>query len=160
MFEFDAIDFQRVAASAVGALVLTAASVMAAAGPARAAELQPVSVAEWQADVSQKIDRQVRRFDGMATGVATVRIAFDANGKVAATSLQKSTGSVMLDNAALNTARKIDYPVLPAQARSKPVLMKVYFGGEPKTVDQARRDAAARALALDANANMNIRPGA
>lgn len=42
MFKFDAIDFQRIATAAVGALVLTTACVGAAIGPARAAETSPV----------------------------------------------------------------------------------------------------------------------
>jgi hypothetical protein len=37
MFKFDKSDFQRFMVAAVGALTLTAASVVAAAGPARAA---------------------------------------------------------------------------------------------------------------------------
>lgn len=41
MFNFDKIDFQRIATSAVGALVLAAACVGAAVGPARAVETAP-----------------------------------------------------------------------------------------------------------------------
>ena len=41
MFNFDPIDFQRIATAAVGALVLTAACVGAAVGPARAIETSP-----------------------------------------------------------------------------------------------------------------------
>ena len=41
MFNFDPIDFQRIATAAAGALVLTAACVGAAVGPARAIETSP-----------------------------------------------------------------------------------------------------------------------
>ena len=42
MVKFDAIDMQRFAVSALGALALTAVSVVAAASPARAAAVQTV----------------------------------------------------------------------------------------------------------------------
>ena len=42
MVKFDAIDMQRFAVSAPGALALTAVSVVAAASPARAAAVQTV----------------------------------------------------------------------------------------------------------------------
>lgn len=42
MFKFDKSDFQRVAAAAVGALVLSTTMVVSAVGPARAIETTPV----------------------------------------------------------------------------------------------------------------------
>ncbi|MFW2830281.1 energy transducer TonB [Sphingomonas sp. ID0503] len=162
MFNFDVIDFQRVAASTVGALVVSTACLAAAVAPARAAELKPVSVAEWQANVSHKIDGTVRSFnvDPEKKGVATLRLSFDKSGELADAKLATSTGNRELDRVALRTARAIAYPALPATAQGKPVLMKVFFGSEPSVVEKASRDAAAQALAMDANANMNIRPGA
>jgi hypothetical protein len=46
MFTFDRTDFQRIGVAAVGALILTATSVAAAVGPARAVETSPVSYAQ------------------------------------------------------------------------------------------------------------------
>ncbi len=44
MFKFDKSDFQRVAAAAVGALILSTTMVVSAVGPARAIETSPVAV--------------------------------------------------------------------------------------------------------------------
>jgi len=44
MFKFDKSDLQRVAASAVCALVLSTTMVVSAVGPARAIEMSPVAV--------------------------------------------------------------------------------------------------------------------
>lgn len=43
MFAFDKSDLQRFAVSSVGALILSTACVVGAIGPARAAELAPLS---------------------------------------------------------------------------------------------------------------------
>ena len=42
MFNFDKSDFQRVAAAAVGAFILSTTMVLSAVGPARAIETTPV----------------------------------------------------------------------------------------------------------------------
>lgn len=43
MFKFDKSDFQRVAAAAVGALILSTTMVVSAVGPARAIETTPLA---------------------------------------------------------------------------------------------------------------------
>jgi TonB family protein len=158
MFKFDAVDLQRVATASVGALVLTTACLAAAVAPARAAELSPASVSAWQTSVNQQIDRSLASQDVRSArqGVATVRVSFDASGELAGAAIAKSAGDARLDDAALRTARGIDYPVLPAHIRNKPVLMKVYFGKSEKTVDAARKQAKARALALDTNSDIQV----
>lgn len=46
MFRFDAIDFQRIAVSSIGALVLSVACIVGAVGPARAADGRMVIAVE------------------------------------------------------------------------------------------------------------------
>lgn len=55
MFAFDKSDLQRFAVSSVGALLLSAACVVAAVGPARAAEVAPHAAAVERAPVQATI---------------------------------------------------------------------------------------------------------
>ncbi|HMI20318.1 MAG TPA: hypothetical protein VK533_12300, partial [Sphingomonas sp.] len=91
MFNFDKSDFQRFAVSAVGALALTAASVVAAVGPAKAASYNaPLTVQDWQASVENRLDtiyEATTVYQPQHLAVATVAVRFTADGDYAGAAL-------------------------------------------------------------------------
>ncbi len=147
MLTFDKTDFQRFAVSAVGALAQTAASVVAAVAPAKAASYNaPLTVQDWQAHVE-------RRIEGISEGgtvyqpdhvaVATVAVRFTADGDYAGTVVAKSSGDRLVDGRALRIARAIRYPAMPEGFRGNPatVRMTLYFGEGAMEAEQADRQA-------------------
>lgn len=133
MFNFDRTDFQRVAVSAMGALIVSTACITAAVGPARAAAPAAANISVWQRQVERRIDAtllDVAPDQPGASTVATVRLAFDAEGDFDGAKLVGSTGSALQDAEALRTATRIAYPALPAtmQGKRQAVTMKIGFG--------------------------------
>lgn len=144
MFNFDKSDVQRIAVSSIGALVMAATSVLAAAGPAKAASLNaPLTVADWQGAVQ-------RQFDGVSDPVANaiggtrkviLAARFTADGDYAGASVTRSSGNAALDSRAIRIANHLVYPALPAGYRGQPqtVTMKLFFGGDAAALERARR---------------------
>ena len=147
MFNFDKSDFQRFTVSAFGALALTAASVVAAVAPAKAAAYNsPLTVQDWQSRVERRI-KNVREpmmvYQPWHVAVATVAVRFTADGDYAGTAVTKSSGERLIDNRALSIARAIRYPALPEGFRGNPatVRMTLYFGDGAEEAEQAARKA-------------------
>jgi len=140
MFNFDKIDTQRLVVSGIGAVAMTLASLTIAAGPVNAATVQaatvnaPVTLADWQGQVGQKLDRiddlssitQDRR-----ARQVTLQAAFDANGDYAGAQVLQSSGNRAIDRHAVRIANTVSYPALPAGYRGKPqtVAVKLFFEG-------------------------------
>lgn len=150
MFHFDTIDFHRIAVSSAGALLLSAACVVGAVGPARAAEPNaPLTISDWQQDVNEQIDNNLRvpaNFDSKLAAT-TVSVVLNANGEFGGASVAKSSGHSAVDREAIRVARTIDYPTLPSGLRGKPqtVTMQVYIGTSADGIDRrAERLAATR----------------
>jgi TonB family protein len=140
MFMFDTSDLQRIAVSSLGAIAVSAICIGAAVGPAKAATA-PLSVSEWQSKVEHKIDdlRDLHPAAVPAKPVkAEVAIRFTADGDFAAAQLLRSTGNATLDARAVEVARRIDYPALPAGLRGQTVRMDLHFANIGSEV---RRDA-------------------
>ena len=150
MFNFDKSDFQRLTVSAFGALALTAASVVAAAGPAKAASYNaPLTVQDWQASVESRLGSIMEltsAYEPQDLAVATVAVRFTADGDYAGAVLAKPSGDNLIDHRALNVARGLHYPALPAGYRGKPatVRMTLYFGETAAEAECADRKAARR----------------
>jgi TonB family protein len=148
------IDFsRRIAIHAIGAALLAGAVVT----PALAGERVPRTLAEWRADVNQQIDAKLDiPAGGLRQGdhaVATVLVSLDADGRVTGVALGRPTGDAGVDEAALRTARAVDYPPLPVGLRGTPrtIAMMLYFG-EPASDSAAMRqigEAAALAAAAE-----------
>jgi TonB family protein len=147
MVTFDKSDFQRFAVSAVGALALTAASVVAAVGPAKAASYNaPLTVQDWQSRVERRIEgiREAGTvYQPQHVAVATIAVRFTADGDYAGTAVAKSSGDRLVDSRALSVARGIRYPALPEGYRGNPatVRMTLYFGDGAAEAEQADRQA-------------------
>ena len=73
-----------------------------------------------------------------ATGVATVAVRIDADGKVLSTGIAGSTGHAMLDRQALRTAKSVTYP---KGSRARTVAVVLTFG-------KVSKPAAAQSAAL------------
>ncbi|PTQ07380.1 hypothetical protein CLG96_17695 [Sphingomonas oleivorans] len=154
MIKFDATDFQRIAVSSVGALLLSATCVVAAVAPARAATPKaPADITEWQAQVERQIDQTLRTpVDENVAGryaAATVDVSLAADGSVTGSRIAKSSGSRGLDREALRTARAVNYPALPGSLAGKPrtVAMKIFFGRSQQAVAPALKTASDAAVA-------------
>jgi hypothetical protein len=147
MFNFDKSDFQRFTVSAFGALALTAASVVAAVGPAKAASYNaPLTVQDWQASVENRLGsilEATTAYQPQDLAVAMVAVRFTADGDYAGATLAKSSGDNLVDHRALNVARGVHYPALPAGYSGKPatVRMILYFGNGAEEAEQAARKA-------------------
>lgn len=134
MFTFDTTDVQRLALSAIGAVVLTATCVGAAVAPARAATPVVASADAWQAAVERQIDSRSDdfslRMDSGQRREAVVAVRFTADGDYAGADIARSSGNAALDRHALKVASKLDYPLLPQTMRGKPqtVAMRLFFG--------------------------------
>lgn len=152
MFNFDTTDFQRIAVSSTGALLLSAACVLGAVSPVRAAEVNaPLTVSDWQADVGRQIDAELRTpatFRGNSA-ITTVAIRLDAGGALASAKVAQSSGSGAIDREAIRVANRIAYPALPAGLRGEPqtVMMQVYFGTAAGTDTAAHQQRAMERLA-------------
>lgn len=134
MFVFERTDVQRIAVSAVGALLLSAACVGAAVSPVHAATPNaPATIDDWQAVVEKQIDAKLRMPEGafltrdVLKSQVAVRVGSD--GDVAGIDLAHSSGSRTLDREALRVARAIAYPALPEGLRDRPqtITMNVRF---------------------------------
>lgn len=149
MFHFDTIDFQRIAVSSAGALLLSAACVVAAVNPVRAAEPNaPLTISDWQQNVNRQIDKNLRvptNFDRKLAATA-VSVVLDADGEFDGASVAQSSGSSAVDREAVRVAGAIDYPALPAGLRGRPqqVTMQVYIGTDANEVQGANQRLAAR----------------
>lgn len=125
MFAIDTTDIQRVAISSLGAIILSAACVMSAVGPARAADGNaPLTTGDWQAQVERSIDQTLRVPDGAlrnrSHAATTVAVNFDADGRYAGATIARSSRDASVDREALRVAKSIAYPVLPSGLRGKP----------------------------------------
>jgi len=143
----DKTDIQRIAVSAAGAVVLTAASVFAAAAPVRAeAPLAPQTVSAWQ----QKVERQLSGAENAQVLKATdervrkvlVEAHFTTDGDYAGAQIAQSSGAAVVDRQALRMVDAVDYPQLPEGFRGQPqrVTVRLYFGDAEKVAEAARRD--------------------
>jgi len=143
----DKTDIQRIAVSAAGAVVLTAASVFAAAAPVRAEAPHAVqTVADWQ----QSVERQLHGAESAAVLKATdervrkvvVAARFTADGDYAGSEIAQSSGATVVDRQALRVADTVDYPQLPEGFRGQPqlVTVRLYFGDADKVAEAAKRD--------------------
>ena len=144
MFGFEKSDFQRFAVSSVGAVAVSSAFLLAAAGPAKAARpADPVSTAEWQKQVERQINDSnddLKVLDG-STKVHNVTLAarFTADGDYAGAAVAKSSGNTQLDRKAVQIAARVKYPVLPVGYRGQPqtVTMRLFFGNDAAQVAKA-----------------------
>src|SRR3982751_1690875 len=113
MFTFDGKDLQRFAVSAVGAVAISAAFLVAAAGPAKAERPAPANAAEWQKQVERQINastEDLKVLDG-STKVHNVPLAarFPADGDYAGAAVARSSGIAKLDRQAVQIATKVAY---------------------------------------------------
>ena len=131
MFTLDRTDAQRIAVSAMGALVLSATCVFGAVAPARAAA--PQTAPAWAAQVQDRV-ANVRmddaRFAPRTIRTADVALRFAADGSFAGASLARSSGSAMLDAQAVKVASRLAYPPMPAAMRgaARTVRLQLAFG--------------------------------
>lgn len=152
MFTLDASDRQRIAVSSIGALILSAAALVAT-GPARAETPNaPLTVGDWQQVVEQRIDDAMAVPAGLGRGVAitTVTVRFNGQGDYAGAAIRRSSGNRSVDRAALRIADGIDYPALPHGLRGKPqtVAMQLYFARTGSQAETARQTAKAQMAAV------------
>jgi TonB family protein len=155
MFNFTNTDLQRFAVSAAGAIALSAVCVGAAVAPAKAAPA-PLTVAEWQQTVADRIDTmpKPRTMPEPSTLTqAAVTAHFNDEGEFAGATLARSSGNRAVDRSALRVAGRIAYPTLPAGLRGTPqdVRMNIYFGSPTTASDYAAlRDREAGAMQIAA----------
>jgi hypothetical protein len=81
MITFDKSDLQRLAISGVGALALSAACLVAAVGPARAATVAPAATVNWKLQAAGSV-REVAAGDQRSAD--TIRIARGKGVEIAA----------------------------------------------------------------------------
>jgi TonB family protein len=151
---FSTSDIQRMAVSAIGALLVSTSFIVATVAPAKAAEPNaPLTIADWQGDVGRQIDARMQMpahaLDRRDHAVARVDARFDADGALTGVTLNSSSGVAVLDQASLRTARQIAYPPLPAGLRGKPqtVTLVLYYGTAATDYDAARQRSQVEALA-------------
>lgn len=129
MTTFDKYDVQRIAISAIGAITLSSACVLAAVAPAKAEA--PATLAAWQGQVEQRVARanDMSGAPGALTR-ADVALRFTAEGDFAGARLARSSGSRPIDARAVQVASRVAYPQLPAMMRgsARDVTLRVYFG--------------------------------
>ncbi len=155
MTNFDKIDLQRFAVSALGAVTLSIASMLAAAGPVKAATTEtPITVADWQNVMEQRIAsfrERGRILQPSQLRSSDVTVRFTSDGDYAGAAIARSSGDRNVDDRALNVARNLKYTALPAGMRGAPanVRMTLYFG--------AGADAAAEYDLLQDRRHQNVR---
>jgi len=132
MFTLPQSEFQRIAVSAIGAVLLTATCVIGAAAPVRAASLE--SLPAWTAAVQSRVaavpasaDQRLRPATLRSADVA---LRFTADGRYAGASLARSSGDGAIDAEAVKVANRVRYPRLPESVRGhdQEVALKLYFG--------------------------------
>lgn len=156
MFNFDTSDIQRIAVSSIGAIALSAACVIAAAGPVKAATPNaPLTVADWQQQVERKIDGAQERDGPSKLAQAVVAVRFTADGDFAGAGIARSSGDRSIDRRAVRIAQHVSYPALPVGLRGTPrmVEMHLYFGKAANDVDYAAMQDQAAKLARIAKAD-------
>lgn len=144
MITFDKSDLQRFAISSVGAVAVSAAFLLAAAGPARAATpVAAPTASAWQNQVQRKIEtgsHDMRVLDGVGQ-VKNVTLAahFTADGDYAGAEIAKSSGMTQLDRRAVQIINHVAYPALPVAYRgqAQTVTMRLYFGNDAQKVADA-----------------------
>ena len=146
MINFDKIDIQRITVSAIGALTLSAASIFSAVGPVKAATMHaPVTADAWQTIVERQLDNgaanSVSHKSDRKVHMVKLALEFTADGDFARAAVARSSGNKMIDASALDVARHVAYPVLPAAMRGQPqtIAMNLYYGRSFDAVDQATR---------------------
>ena len=126
---------KRIAISSIGALALSATCVLAAVGPARAANA-PLTTGDWQQVVSRQIGSET---DSAAALVRPGKVAetvlalhFTPEGDYAGASVARSSGNAGIDRHAVAIAGGVRYPALPAGYRgaAQTVAMRLVFGDE------------------------------
>ena len=151
MFAFDKKDFQRFAVSTIGAITLSAACVVAAVGPVRAGVPTPFTVSDWQSNVEKQIDARMRGTTAVlpnwAANDAVVSVRFTADGDYAGATLAQSSGVGLYDDHALNIARHVAYPALPAGVRgtAQTVEMRLSYGDAPEAFRRTAKPQLAKA---------------
>ena len=145
MVKIDRTDVERVAVSSVAALAVSAACMFAALAPAKAAaEARPMSAATWQHRVENRLDNVHERSNvAQPTGsvaVSQVAVQLSPDGKIIDAAIARSSGDRAIDRRAVNVARALRYPAMPAGFRtgSTMVRMTLYFG--PDAAGQLARD--------------------
>ena len=143
----DKTDIQRIAISSIGAVALTAASVFAAAAPARAATPNaPATVTDWQKGVERQLDSTqdaavLNSTDNRVRKVV-MTARFTADGDYAGAQIAQSSGQTAIDRQALRVTNAVKYPPLPAGYRGQPqqVTVRLYFGDAHAAARAAKRD--------------------
>lgn len=145
MFGFDRHEIQRLTVSALGALMVSTACVVATVSPVKAAEPVAQSARSWQTEVEQRIDHELKtpRIGSVGVRVAVVAMRFDEAGNFASASIRKSSGIAAVDQEALRVANKLSYPALPTylQGRPQTVAMQFHFGDRENEVLQSTKQA-------------------
>jgi TonB family protein len=144
----DKTDIQRIAISSIGAVALTAASIFAAAAPARAATPNaPATVAEWQQGVERQLgsvaeDAAVLSSTGGKVRKVVMTARFTADGDYAGAQIAQSSGRPVIDRQALRVTNAVDYPPLPSGYRGieQQVTVRLYFGDTRAAALAAKRD--------------------
>lgn len=154
MSAIETSDIQRFAVSSIGALLLSAACVVGAVSPAKAAEANaPLTVGDWQAVVEQRIDHTLRiperALDKRDHAVTTVNVSFDRQGDFTGAGVAQSSGIRSIDAEALRVARTLAYPALPEGLRGRPqtIAMQLYFGQAGDGASYAKQETRAKAMA-------------
>ena len=155
MITFDKADMQRFLVSAIGAVAVSATCVLAAVGPAKAADRAPLSVAAWQDNVGNRIGNAPEGdlvYEPERLAVSTVAVRFTAEGDFAGIRLAKSSGDNLVDRRALNIARTIRYPAMPEGFRGHPtqVSMTIYFGPEAEATVAREKKKVSQSIQLAA----------
>jgi TonB family protein len=151
---FDHTNFKRILTATAGAALFSVTCIAGAVAPAKAADVAPITVADWQKNVDRQIDSTLQMPAGAISdgrAIASVAVQFDEHGGFDGASIAQSSGNAALDAEALRTARAIHYPVLPSGLRGRPqtVSMKLLFA-QPADGNYAREQAAADQLVADA----------
>lgn len=143
MFKFDKSDLQRIAVSSIGAAALSATCILGVSSPAHAA--RPRSVDDWRGLVERQLDGSevTTGLRGNDVRQAVLAIHCDAAGRCGDAELARSSGDALIDKTALQTARGIDYPALPAAYAGRPttVSVRLFYGASAHAVETARAHA-------------------
>ena len=117
--------FRTVATAFAAATIYTGLLLTVSTSPARAA-------APADRDFVRNVETQIARTEwapSTKTGVATIAVRLDAEGKVSSATVAGSTGHAALDREALNTARSVAYP---KTGRARTVAVVLTYGDAKK----------------------------
>ena len=78
---------------------------MQAAATPKRAKLQSLK-ASWGAEIAANIERRKRPISGRETGTAVIRLSVATNGTLQSARITRSSGSPVIDNAALATVQR------------------------------------------------------